>query len=160
MFFSSELNRVTPARRWLVSLRSSTIVSWISSNHDREKDGYATRSSSLRTIHPARYSGVRDYSITSPMVAPASDAQNAYRIASKQIFAAENKGKDQCNHHLNKQSLVPTSHTHEFEEIIVSVTEPTEDQFCCYCKTVPVGTTTPSPEEQTAYLELIKSTIN
>ena len=156
----------TPARRWLVSPQIfHHRVMDIFQLTDRERTGYATRSF-FGVTNPfilPDHSGVRDYSITSldgghllVML------KNAQWIASKQIFAAENKGKDRnaIIYSNNQDRWFPQVTPIEFEEIIVSVTEPTEDQFLAAIvkQFQLVLRRPPSTEEQTAYLELIKST--
>lgn len=157
----------TPARRWLVNpqIFHHRVID-VFQLADRERAGFATRSFYGVTnpfILPD-HSGVRDYSITSldgghllVML------KNAQWIASKQIFAAENKGKDRnaIVYTDNKDRWFPQITPIEFEEIIVGQADPTDSQLLAAIvkQFNLVLRRDPSVEEQTKYLTLIKSTI-
>ena len=157
----------TPSRRWLVSpqIFHHRVID-VFQLEDRERTGFATRSFYGVTnpfILPD-HSGVRDYSITSldgghllVML------KNAQWIASKQIFAAENYGRDRNSiHYPDKQDRwFPQVTPEEFKEIIVNDTEPTESQLVAAINRQfeLVLRRPPTKDEQDEYLELTKSTI-
>ncbi len=157
----------TPARRWLVSPQIfHHRVMDIFELSDRERTGFATRSFYGVTnpfILPD-HAGVRDYSIMSldgghllVML------KNAQWIASKQIFAAENKGKarNAIVYPDNKDRWYPQITPIEFEEIIVGDQPATDDQLLAAIvkQFNLVLRRNPTADELDEYLKLTRSTI-
>ena len=166
--FSGEHNTAgySSGRRWLVSPQIfHQRVMDVFQLTGRERESFA-----IRNFHGVTnpfilpdHSGVRDYSISTldgghllVML------KNAQWIASKQIFAAENKGKDRnaIVYPNPKDRWFPQITPLEFEEIITSDSAPTESQLLAAINKQfsLVLQRPPNVEEQNKYLDLLRST--
>lgn len=166
--FSGEHNTpsYSPGRRWLVSPQIfHQRVMDVFQLTGRERESFA-----IRNFHGVTnpfilpdHSGVRDYSISTldgghllVML------KNAQWIASKQLFAAENKGKDRnaIVYPNPKDRWFPQITPLEFEEIITSDSAPTESQLLAAINKQfsLVLQRPPNVEEQNKYLDLLRLT--
>ena len=156
----------SPARRWLVSPQIfHHRVMDVFGLQGRERDSFAV-SSFYGVTNPfilPDHSGVRDYSISTldgghllVML------KNAQWIASKQIFAAEHKGLDRnaIEYPNPKDRWYPQISPVEFEAIIISKGDPTENQLLAAIvkQFNLVLQRNPTEDEQVKYLNLIHST--